>query len=69
LFISPLSFHGNAGDRTCPDYILSSQALAVGPDEGFFLFGGRPAILLHAEVMGLLLVTIKIMKHLSKHCV
>jgi hypothetical protein len=67
LFISPLSFHGNAGDRTSPDCILSLHALAVGPDEGFFC--GRPAILLHAEVMGLLLVTIKIMKYLSKHCV
>lgn len=34
-----------------------------------FFFLGRPAILLHAEVMDLLLVAIKIMKYLSKHCV
>ena len=32
-------------------------------------FFGRPAILLHAEVMNLLLVAINIMKYLSKHCV
>ena len=55
-------------ETACPDCILSSQALAVGPDEGGFFFL-RPAILLHAEVMGLLVVTIKIMKYLSKHCV
>jgi len=67
VFISSLGFHGNAGDRTCPDCMLSSKAFAVGPEEGFFFL--RPAILLHAEGMGLLLVTIKIMKYLSKHCV
>ena len=46
---------------TCPDCTLSSHALAVWPVEGFFFNCGRPTILLHAEVMGLLLFTIKIM--------
>ena len=41
--------------------------MLLGQMKDFFL--GRPAILLRAEVMDLLLVTIKIMKYLSKHCV
>jgi hypothetical protein len=43
--------------------------LLLGQMKGVFFCCGTPAVLLRAEVMGLLLFTIKIMKYLNKRCV